>query len=143
MSTTPIQQTLFPGVEVEGEGSKYTGTVKAPVYTPRGQPPPIALLYDTTKAKRLIAEVNAADIPEEVRQFLRAAAWRHAVFQYEPIADFYASATPEVQRLMERSGLVIIDFNQAIELGYVQLCKAIREKYLEGYVDDDDNADPA
>ena len=36
-----------------------------------------------------------------------------------------------MQELMERSALVIIDFEKAIQLGYVKLCEEIRAQYLE------------
>lgn len=55
------------------------------------------------------------------------AAHRHSVFNYRNIAEFYANANPEVQRLMERSALVIIDINDAIANGFVKLGKAIEE----------------
>ncbi len=34
---------------------------------------------------------------------------------------------------MERSALVIIDFEKAIQLGYVKLCDDIKSQYLEDY----------
>ncbi len=34
---------------------------------------------------------------------------------------------------MEKSALVIIDFEKAIQLGYVRLCEEIRNQYLEEY----------
>ena len=68
--------------------------------------------------------------PEE-KAFLIEAARRHSVFNYEKIADYYAHASVHVQHLMERSALVIIDFEKAIQLGYVRLCEKIQEEYLE------------
>jgi hypothetical protein len=38
-----------------------------------------------------------------------------------------------MQLLMESSALVIIDFEKAIELGYVKLCEDIKRQYLEDY----------
>jgi hypothetical protein len=38
-----------------------------------------------------------------------------------------------MQHLMERSALVIIDFEKAIQYGYVKLCDDIRKQYLEEY----------
>ena len=58
---------------------------------------------------------------EEERQFLKDAAGRHNVFNYRNIAEYYAHATPEMQRLMEKSALVIIDINNAIANGYASL----------------------
>jgi len=60
-------------------------------------------------------------LPEEIKAFLRAAAERHVVFNYANIAEFYAHADKGLQALMEDSALVIIDFNKAIEQGFVRL----------------------
>ena len=72
-------------------------------------------------------------MPYEEKMFLIDAARRHNVFNYEKIADYYAHSSPEMQHLMERSGLVIIDFEKAIQYGYVKLCDEIRKQYLEEY----------
>ena len=42
-------------------------------------------------------------------------------FNYRNIAEYYAHATPEMQRLMEESALVIIDVDDAIANGYATL----------------------
>lgn len=34
---------------------------------------------------------------------------------------------------MERSALIIIDFEKAIEYGYVKVCDDLRNQYLEEY----------
>ena len=46
---------------------------------------------------------------------------------YRAIAEYYAQATPEMQRLMEHSELVIIDVDDAIALGYAKLNGTIRD----------------
>jgi hypothetical protein len=38
-----------------------------------------------------------------------------------------------MQSLMEKSALVIIDFEKAIEYGYIKMCDDIRTQYLEEY----------
>jgi hypothetical protein len=65
--------------------------------------------------------------------FLVDAARRHTVFNYEKIADYYANSSKDMQQFMERSGLVIIDFEKAIEYGYVKICEDIKNQYLEEY----------
>ena len=55
------------------------------------------------------------------KDFLIQAARRHNVFNYRNIAEYYAHATPEMQRLMEESALVIIDVDDAIANGYATL----------------------
>ena len=61
--------------------------------------------------------------------FLIYAAYRHTVFDYSKIADYYAHSSKEIQELMEDSALVIIDFDAAIEKGYVKLTKDIAAAY--------------
>ena len=131
----PKQQLLFDDGRDEAE-RKYTGKIEAPVYEPRHAKPHLMMLSDDSKTRLLIREIDESGLPEDEKAFLRAAAWRHAVFNYERIADYYAHATPEAQRLMERSALVIIDFDSAIEQGFVKLCDEIRTQYLEEYTGD-------
>lgn len=131
--TPMIKQGLLFEVRADEGETKYTPKIDTPVYEPRHEKPHILSLCDQTKTKALIREIDASGLPEDEKSFLRAAAWRHAVFNYERIADYYAHATPELQRLMEKSALVIIDFGSAIEGGFVRLCNDIREQYLEEY----------
>lgn len=116
---------------------KYTGKIEAPIYLPSQRKPHIWVLCDDTKTMNLIREINASEVSPDEKAFLTAAAWRHAVFDYELIADYYAHATAEMQRLMERSALVIIDFDAAIENGFVRLCDDIRRQYFEEYSGDE------
>ncbi len=115
------------------EEGKYTAKIEAPIYEPKNTKPHVLELYDRTKTARLITEIEQADIPEEEKAFLINAAGRHTVFHYERIADYYAHATPATQRMMERSALVIIDFDKAIQNGYVRLCDDIRSQYMQEY----------
>lgn len=112
---------------------KYSSKIEAPIYEPKNKKPHILELMNDGKAKRLINEINMSSLPVEEKTFLIEAAKRHTVFNYEKIADYYAHATPEMQRLMERSALVIIDFEKAIQYGYVRLCDEIKTQYLTEY----------
>lgn len=133
-------QLLMFEPEQKEQEQKYSNKIEAPVYEPSHEKPHIMTLCDATKTKTLIREINDSILPEEEKEFLRRAAWRHAVFHYERIADYYAHASPEMQRFMERSALVIIDFDQAIERGFVRLCDDIREQYMQEYINYDDAA---
>jgi hypothetical protein len=59
-------------------------------------------------------------------EFLLKAAQRHRVFNYRNIAEYYAQASPEMQDLMEKSALVIIDYEDAIANGYVRLSERLK-----------------
>lgn len=118
--------------EVEGEepDSKYTKKIDAPTYQPTGDKPLIADVYDNTKYIELSAKIHGnADLSQEVKDFLLAAASRHIRFDFEQIAEYYAHADPDLQQLMEDSALVIIDFDKAIANGYVRLTQAISAAY--------------
>ena len=125
--------TQFTMFREEAAEQKYSTKIEAPIYEPKHPKPHPLTLCDQTKTKALIREIDESILPEDEKAFLRAAAWRHAVFHYERIADYYAHATPEMQRLMEKSALVIIDFEAAIEQGFVKVCEDIKTQFLEEY----------
>jgi len=109
---------------------KYTKKIQAPIYEPKNKKPHILELFDDSKTRRLIQQIKNSNIEEDEKKFLIEAARRHTVFNYEKIADYYAHSQTETQQLMEQSALVIIDFEKAIELGYVQLSKEIEKQYI-------------
>lgn len=114
----------------------YSKVIQAPTYEITGDKPDVDTLADSAKTDKLIARISKAKIPEDVREFLIAAAGRHTVFHFSRIAEFYAHAPSNIQDLMEESALVIIDFKRALADGYIQLGSK-----LEGYsVEDAENA---
>ena len=126
------QINLF-GKELEPTNGKYTAKVQAPIYEPKNKKPHILELCDKSKTHRLIKEIDASYLPIDEKMFLIDAARRHNVFNYEKIADYYAHSSAEMQHFMERSGLVIIDFEKAIEYGFVKLSEDIKKQHLEEY----------
>lgn len=113
--------------EQENRENPYSKGVKIPQYEPSGADVGLDECFDDTKTNELIKEIDASNVPEEYKRFLRMAAYRHTVFNYKNIAELYAKAEPEVQRLMEASALVIIDINDAIANGWVKMSKTIQE----------------
>ena len=111
------------------EDDTYTRKIVAPTYDPKNEKPLIDDLFDTKKADELIHKIKQADLTEEELMFLSHCALRHTVYDYSKIADFYAHSSKEIQELMEDSALVIIDFDKAIEKGYVKLTKDIAAAY--------------
>jgi len=107
--------------------NRYTHEIKVPQYEIVGEQPQITELFDKQKADDLITEINTSDIPEEIKHFLRLAATRHIVFNYQKAAEFYPHCTPEVQRLFERSVMVIIDAEDAIANGYASFKQTMDE----------------
>jgi hypothetical protein len=110
----------------EDTDTVYTKKIVVPQYTPSNEKPPIEGLVDYDKYSKLIADINKSSVSEDEKKFLKFAATRHIVFRYSLIADYYAHATSEMQDLMEKSALVILDVDDAIANGYVKLSKDIR-----------------
>ena len=125
------QYTLF-GSDSEHD-EKYSSKIKAPIYEPKQPKPDLFILRDESKTKMLVREIEDSDLPEDEKTFLKVAAQRHTVFNYEKIADYYAQASAQMQKLMEESALVIVDFESAIENGFVVLSEDIKEQFLEEY----------
>ena len=131
------------GVEVEntnnddfiiyGEDNVYTKKIKSPHYEITGDKPSDLELINDEKTQTLIQEIKNSNIDKKDKDFLIKAANRHTIFDYGKIAEYYAHSDKEVQDLMEKSALVIIDFNKAIEYGYVKLSNEVAEQYNEEY----------
>lgn len=114
---------------IEEEDETYTRKIVAPTYEPKNKKPELDDLFNTDKADELIHKIKQAKLSEEETLFLSHCALRHTVYDYSKIADFYAHSSKEIQKLMEDSALVIIDFDKAIENGYVKLTKEIASAY--------------
>lgn len=117
------------GIEATGEASEnpYTTIAKIPQYQICGEVPEIFDMYDDEKQNELIAEIEKSSVSDEEKQFLTEAAHRHCRWNYSAIAEYYAHAGKEMQELMEKSALVIIDYNDAVANGYVELSRKIKE----------------
>jgi hypothetical protein len=118
-----------PDDAIVEDDDTYTRKIVAPTYEPKNEKPAPHNLYNTDKVDELIDKIKGLKLNKTEQAFLIYAAYRHTVFDYSKIADFYAHSNKEVQELMEDSALVIIDFDKAIEKGYVKLTKDIAAAY--------------
>ena len=123
--------------ESEVDDNPYTKKVDIPVYEPTGEKPDVKDLYDDTKTFELVQAITDSNLPQEEKDFLRLASGRHTVLNFEQIAEYYCHASEECQKLMEDNALVIIDFNKAIEHGYVTLSEKISQQYSKEYPDEE------
>jgi hypothetical protein len=114
------------GSDVATDNS-YTQKVKIPQYEIVGEEPSTDELLDTTKAEELRKNIDKASLPQDVKDFLTAATWRHVRFNYGKIAEYYPHQPKEIQELMEQSVLVIIDADDAIANGYAKFARTIED----------------
>ena len=118
--------------EEQGE-EKYNKSIKSPIYEITKDKPPLNELANTARYDALLSDIEAMNVPEGEKHFLRLAATRHIVFDYGKIAEYYAHSDKNMQIGMENSALVIIDFNKAVELGFVKLTEAIMQQIAIDY----------
>lgn len=115
----------------DADPSAYSQKVDTPTYEPSDKKPGVEELFDDNVLQALLADIRASNIPEEEKQLLTLAAGRHVKLNFEKLADYYAHSEPETQELMEDNALVIVDFEKAIENGWVKLSDAMIEQYGE------------
>lgn len=109
------------GYEDKEIDETYTSKIDTPIYDVKGENPPCSTLYDNKKTSELVDKIEKSNVSLEEKEFLISAAQRHLVFNYGKIAEYYANATAEMQGLMEESALVLIDFDKAIEHGWIKM----------------------
>lgn len=124
---TFIKNNNLFGMEDATLDATYATKVSIPQYLPKTECPSIDELYNDSKYRELITEINKSNVTDEQKEFLRVAATRHFQFRYDRVADYYAHQDKEMQELMEKSALVIIDLEDAIANGYVKLSNTIEK----------------
>ena len=112
---TPIEP------EENKDETQYSRNIEIPTYQITGAEPTIAECVDVSAVKKLIKQIDDSNVSEEQKEMLRICAYRHAVIHFDNIAEYYAHQDKEMQNLMEENALVIIDFDRAIEKGFVDM----------------------
>lgn len=110
----------------------YTLKMGIPQYVPSGNEVDIKELIDVERCEKLVKEISAAQRNKEITSaeagFLMMGAYRHLQFNYAKIADYYAThANEKMQRLMERSCLVLLDVDDALAAEVVNARDFIEE----------------
>jgi hypothetical protein len=110
----------------------YTLKMGIPQYVPSGKEINIKDLIDVERCEKLVKEISAAQRNKEITSaeagFLMMGAYRHLRFNYAEIAEYYAAhANEKMQRLMERSCLVLLDVDDALAAEVVNARDFIEE----------------
>lgn len=101
--------------------TKYSTRIEAPIYEITGDKPSVGECYQDGKVKEMIARIDASGVSEEEKAMLRVCAYRFAPIRFDKMAEYYAHSNAEMQELMEESALVVIDFDKAVENGFVEM----------------------
>lgn len=106
----------------------YSEKIEVPIYMPTGKKPRIDELLDDSKTIELLTKIDQSSISEPLKTFLRKAAQRFTVINFQNVAEFYAHESKEVQDLFEDNVLVIIDYEKALEKGLIELTEEIADE---------------
>jgi ParB-like chromosome segregation protein Spo0J len=109
----------------------YSQKTKDITYEPVDEKPEIKELFNADKVNKLLKNIESAQISSELKEFLKISAYRHALINFDKVAEYYCHATKAEQKLIEENALVIIDYEDAVKDGYVQLSDEINEHYLK------------
>jgi len=108
--------------------SNYTKKIETPIYEIKGEKPNLTDIYCLKRFNDLKHEIEKKEIPSEIKEFLIHACSRFIKFDYQNIAEFYANTDDkEIKSIFEKLALVIIDYDSAIENGYITLSKELME----------------
>jgi len=113
----------------EDGDSPYTDKIEGLTYESTGEIYAPSDTFDSTKVSELLSDIEKSSLNEDEKMFLRAAATRHYCFNYSHVAELYSTSDIEMQTLMEKSALVIVDYDKAVENGYAKLREVIGDDY--------------
>ena len=109
----------------------YTAKIETPIYEPHEEKPKLTELYNDTKTQELIKKIKSVAIEPDLKDLLINASHRHTEFNFQKIAEYYAHADKEAQELIEENALVILDYEKAIEQGYVEMRDELAQLYID------------
>tara|TARA_R100000278_G_scaffold123250_1_gene112258 strand:+ start:3223 stop:3939 length:717 start_codon:yes stop_codon:yes gene_type:complete len=113
------------------EENPYTKKIEAPKYEAGETKPNLKECYNIDKYNALVKNINNSKLDKDLKEFLLLSATRFITLDFSKIADLYPHLNKDEQNLFEEQALVIIDFEKAIESGYVNLNKKITKQYLD------------
>lgn len=119
----------FENIKEEAdEDDKYTFKVDTPQYEPTGKKVNLSDCVQVENYEALLKEIDASKADEQTKAFLRLAATRFLVFSYKDIAEYYANAADsDAQGLFEKLGLVIVDYDDAIKYGFIEVSETLQK----------------
>jgi hypothetical protein len=108
-------------INEEKEDETYTSKIESPIYEPTGKKPNLEELYNLKGYNKFIEQINKSKHQPKLKEFLKYAATRFIEFNYRNIAEYYSHSDKEIKVIIEDLAMVIVDYDKAIEKGFVKL----------------------
>ena len=117
--------------------SNYTQKTAIPVYEPQGINVKIKDLYDLSEFNEKLKLIEDLKDNKNLYNFLYFASTRFIKFNFKNIAEYYCNLQDEqVKKVFKDLALIIIDFQDAISRGFIELTEQL-EMLERGDVTDD------
>lgn len=115
------------------DDTQYTTKIETPIYEPIGIDINLKDCCNTEKAQSYIDEILKLNIKDkELKEFLINSATRLYEFNFKNIAEYYSNLKDkEIKDMFEKLALVIIDYNKAIENGYIECVRQLTNLFYE------------
>ncbi len=115
-------------IKYNNDEDGYTTKIISPIYEPKGECPNIYELVDTERYEEIKSKIEKAKIDSKIKDFLLNAATRFIRINFAKTAEFYSHLTDKkTKELFEDLALVIIDYDKAIENGFVRVWQSINK----------------
>ena len=98
------------------------------IYEPKGEKPFIEECIDTTEMDAVLERLEKRKgLTKEERRVFEICAYRFCKIDFSKMAEYYAQSEAPAQSAMEDNFLVLVDFNQARERGYIKMVEKLAE----------------
>lgn len=111
----------------------YSNKIKLPIFDPTGKQVTLEECVNVDQFVKYMDEIDKYKsenkINEQQYKFLKLAASRFIVFNFENIAEYFCQTNADMQRIMQDLALVLIDYDDALKASVVD-CVDFTNKIL-------------
>lgn len=112
----------------------YTNKIFVPFYEPKNFPVSVKDLFDAKEYFSLLEQVKTLDCDKELKDFFILACSRFIRFNFKNIAEYYSNLSDKkIKKVFQDLFLVVVDFDSAIERGFVDLMDSILKQIKSEY----------
>lgn len=118
----------------------YSNKIKLPIFDPTGKQVTLEECVNVDQFVKYMDEIDKYKsenkINEQQYKFLKLAASRFIVFNFENIAEYFCQTNSDMQKIMQDLALVLIDYDNALKASVVECINftnkilGIQERYI-------------
>jgi hypothetical protein len=102
--------------------------IQLPFYTPSETQPLVSELANLEKRNQLLNKIDLLEIEENLKEILKARASFFTDFNFQKIADYYATQNNDIKEVFKDLGMVVLAPREALEKGFIELSDYVLEE---------------